>query len=310
MADTKVKKQEWRAQFAAKFPQFAKILDGGAGEAEARSVFGDDLINLVIDIAKNPDNYDLTTQAGINALDAKIYATKYWNETTAAAKAFDSLTEGERLDQISNNRINIANAYGDLGLTTTELDEISKTATRRKLTGIALSQYINSKVGARARGRQDLMETLDAQALRKVAKQYNYNPSDLEDQILASIQGKEYNGEVITADTFKKKGLTAAKAAYFNLAPQLDAGLTLDDIFSPYRQIASRVLEMPENSIDYSDPKFSAAFGSPSKPQMSLSEWETLLKTDDKYKYKFTKQANDDARSLAMTIARAFGKLG
>lgn len=310
MASTKAKKQEWRAQFAAKFPQFAKILDGGAGEQEARQTFGDDLIELIIDVAKNPDNYDLTTQAGINALDAKIYATKYWNETTAAAKAFDSLTEGERLDQISTNRINIANAYGDLGLTTTELDEISKTATRRKLTGIALSQYINSKVGARARGRQDLMETLDAQALRKVAKQYNYNPSDLEDQILAAIQGKEYNGEIITSDTFKKKGMQVAKAAYFNLAPQIDAGLTLDDIFSPYRQVASRVLEMPENAIDYSDPKFSVVFGSPSTPQPSLTQWETILKTDDKYKYKFTKQANDDAKRMAMTIARAFGKLG
>jgi len=305
----KVTKSDWRAQFAAKFPQFARILDGGAGEQEARGVFGDDLIDLVLDIAKNPDNYDLTTQAGVNALDAKIYATKYWNETTNSAKAFDSLTQADQLDQISTSRINIANTYGDLGLTTTELDEIAKTATRRKLTGIALSQYVNSKVGDRARGKQDLMETLDAQALRKIAKQYGYNPTDLDDQIVAAVTGKEYNGEVITADTFKKKGAQLAKAAYFNLAPQIDAGLTLDEIFSPYRSAAARILDKPENSIDYMDPKFSVAFGGPQTPQPTISEWEAMLKTDDKYGYKFTKQANDDARRLASTIARAFGKL-
>ena len=117
----KVVKSDWRGQFAAKFPQFAKILDGGAGEQEARGIFGDDLIDLILDIAKNPDNYDLTTQAGVNALDAKIYATKYWNETTNSAIAFDSLTQAEQLYQISTNLNNITNTYCDLRLKTKEI---------------------------------------------------------------------------------------------------------------------------------------------------------------------------------------------
>lgn len=304
-----VKNADWRKAFAAKFPQYVKIIDGGAGEQEARSIFGDDFVNLILDIAKHPDQYDLTTDAGIAALDAKIYATKYWNETETNAKNFDALTDADKKSNIESNRINIANAYGDLGLTTTELDEIAKVATRRKLTGLGLSQYINSIVGVRARGKQDLLESLDAQALMKVAKQYNYNPTDLNDQIVAAVTGKSYNGEVITADTFKKKGIATAKAAYFNLAPQLDAGLNLDEIFSPYRQVASRILDRTENSIDFNDPLFSVAFGGSDRPQPTMSDWETLLKTDDRYGYKNTKQAKLDAQNMATTIARAFGRL-
>ena len=302
-------KQDWKQLFIAKFPQFRTILDGGAGEAEARSVFGDEIIDLVLDVAKNPNNYDFTTQAGIDAFDSKVYATKYYNETANAAKAFDALTIGERKDKIQANRIKIASDYGDLGLTTTELDQIAETVTRRGLAGIAASQYINTVVGSRARGRQDLIEGADAMALKKVADAYGYKPSDLEDQILAAVQGKEYGGEILTADTFKKRGIALAKATHFQLSPQLDAGLTLAEIFSPYRDLAARTLEVAPETIDFNDPKFSVAFGTKDKPAMNLDEWQTLLKSDSKYGYDKTSQAKNDARSMVMAMAKAFGKV-
>jgi hypothetical protein len=302
-------KQDWKATFLAKYPQFAKILDGGAGEAEARNVFGDDIIDLVLDVANNPKQYDFTTQAGLEAFDAKVYATKYYNETANAAKVFDALTEGERMDRVQNNRVKIASEYGDLGLTKTELDSIAATVSRRGLAGIAASQYINTVVGSRGRGREDLLQGADAAALKKVADAYGYKPADLEDQILAAVQGKEYDGEIPTADTFKKKGIALAKATYFQLTPQLDAGLTLQEIFSPYRDLASRVLEVAPDTIDFNDPKFGVAFGTKDKPSMSLSEWMDTLKSDPKYGYDKTSQAKNDARAMVMSMAQAFGKV-
>ena len=306
---TKALVTNWRDQFVAKFPQFAKILDGGAGEAEARRVFGDDTLDLVLDVAKNPNNYDFTTQAGIDYFNSKVYATKYYNETASASKAFDVLTQGEREDKIRVNRNTIASNYGDLGLTVTELDKITKDATRRGLTGVGLNYYINSVVGTRARGKQDLLESMDAQGLMKVADAYGYKPDDLNDQILAGIQGKEYNGEIITADTFKKKGIARAKAAYFQLAPQLDAGLTMAEIFQPYRDTAAKVLELAPDSINFNDPKWSVAFGSTTKPPMSMGEFLDEIKTQPKYNYGNTKQAKSDARNIVQTLAEAFGKV-
>lgn len=306
---TKKAASEWKATFIAKYPQFAKILDGGAGELEARSVFGDDIIDLILDVANNPSQYDFTTQAGIEAFDSKVYATKYYNETSNAAKVFDALTDGERMERVQNNRIKIASEYGDLGLTKEELDSIASTVSRRGLAGIAASQYINTIVGSRGRGKEDLLQGADSAALKKIADAYGYKPPDLDDQILAAIQGKEYNGEILTADAFKKKGIALAKAAHFQLSPQLDAGLTLQEIFSPYRDLASRVLEMAPESIDFNDPKFSMAFGTRDKPSMSLGEWMDTLKSDPKYGYDKTSQAKSDARSMVMSMAKAFGKV-
>lgn len=302
-------KQDWRSAFIARFPQFAKLVDGGPGEQEARAKFGDDLIDLIQDVAKRPNQYDFTTQAGVDAFNAKVKATKYYNETVESAKAFDAMLDVDKADKIRANRITIANGYGDLGLTTKELDDITLTATRRGLTGLALSQYVNSVVGTRARGKQDLLDSLDAQALKKVAADYGYNPPDLNEQILAALQGKEYNGEAITVDTFKKKGVALAKAAHFQLAPQLDAGLTLAEIFSSYKDVAANTLELAPESISFNDPKFRTAFGGPNTPPPTLGEWETMLRTDPKYGFENTKKAKRDAMTLATTIAKTFGEV-
>jgi len=303
------KKQNWKETFVAKYPQFRTLIDGGAGEAEARLTFGDDVVDLIIDVATRPDQYDFTTQAGLDAFDSKVYATRYYNETANAAKAFDALTTGERLDKIQTNRVSVANKYGDLGLTSKELDSIATTATRRGLAGIGLSQYINTIVGSRARGKQDLLEGADAQEFKKVADAYGYRPADLEDQIFAAVQGKEYGGEILTVDSFKKRGLALAKAAYFQLSPQLDAGLTLAEIFTPYRELAARTLEMAPDSIDFNDPKYSVAFGTADKRPMSLNEWQETLKSDSRYGYDKTNQAKQDARSMVLAMAKAFGKV-
>lgn len=304
-----VKKEDWRNAFIRQFPQFKKFVDGGQGEQEARAIFGDDLVDLVQDVAKRPGQYEFTTQAGLDAFNAKYFATKYYNTIIETAKKYDSMLDVDKADKLRANRITIANGYGDLGLTGKELDDITLVATRNGLSGLSLSQYVNSIVGTRARGRQDLLESLDAQALQKIALDYGYNPPDLNDQILASIQGKAYNGEVITADTLKKKGIALAKAAHFQLSPQLDAGLTLSEIFSSYRDIAAGTLELSPESISFNDPKFRAAFGGPNTPPPNLGEWEMILRTDPKYGFENTKKAKRDATSLAMTIAKMFGEV-
>lgn len=308
---TDTKKQDWRSSFKARFPQFASIIDGGAGEAEARRVFGNDLIDLVLDVAQNPGQYDFTSQEGLAAFDAKVMATKYYQQTSNTRKEFDSLTKGEQDDRVLKNRAIIASNYGDLNLTVTELDNIAKDATRNGMTGIVLTQYINSMVGGRARGKQDLLGSLDAEALKKIAKSYNYKPVDLDDQIVAAVTGKTYapTGTVITADSLRQNAQRAAKATYFHLSDQIDAGLTLEDIFSPYQDMAARVLERSPNDISMSDPLFAAAFGDKKNGQPSLTEWEATVRSDPKYGYQYTSDARDAAASIVRSIAKGFGRL-
>jgi hypothetical protein len=62
------------------------------------------------------------------------------------------------------------------------------------------------------------------------------------------------------------------------------------------------------NEIDFvSDPKWADAFGDAKQGQLSLSAWQQKLKTDDKYGWKFTNQANQQVSGVVSTLERAFG---
>jgi hypothetical protein len=54
---------------------------------------------------------------------------------------------------------------------------------------------------------------------------------------------------------------------------------------------------------------FLDAFGNAQTGQMSLGDWVAKLKSDPRYGYQNTKAANRDSQSLALTIAKAFGKV-
>jgi hypothetical protein len=42
---------------------------------------------------------------------------------------------------------------------------------------------------------------------------------------------------------------------------------------------------------------------------MSLSDWTNKIKSDPSFGYQYTNKANQDATDLALTLARAFGKV-
>jgi hypothetical protein len=43
---------------------------------------------------------------------------------------------------------------------------------------------------------------------------------------------------------------------------------------------------------------------------MSLTDWVTTIKSDPSFGWQFTKQANQQATDIGLTLARAFGKVG
>jgi hypothetical protein len=152
------------------------------------------------------------------------------------------------------------------------------------------------------------LEGSDADAIRKSARAYGYQVSDAE--VEAALTGGMYNGLAVSKDSILEKAQKAAKGKYFHLADQIDAGLSLDDIFGTYKKYAATLLEVDENEIDYlSDPKWADAFGSKESGQLSLTDWTQKIKSDAKFGWQYTKQANDQATDIGLTLARAFGKV-
>ena len=275
------------------------------------SYFGQDFVDIIKSTVESGVEYSN------EELKALLKNTTYFNSVSDKQYKFDTLRDGEQTALIETSKRAIVDEFGDVGLSETDLAEIAKTAARSGLTGTGLKQtvyqYAFRKGGMATAPTSPAMATRalegsDADAIRKSARAYGYQVSDAE--VEAALTGGMYNGLAVSKDSILEKAQKAAKGKYFHLADQIDAGLSLDDIFGTYKKYAATLLEFDENEIDYlSDPKWSDAVGSQDTGQLSLTDWTQKIKSDAKFGWQFTKQANDQATDVALTLARAFGKV-
>ena len=149
----------------------------------------------------------------------------------------------------------------------------------------------------------------EATAIKQLAKSYNYAISDAELQAVLTGTPMPGGGKPISQDELLNKMKLSAKGVLPHLSDQIDAGLSLKDIGENYKQYAAQILERDPNQIDMFKGPFLDAFGNAEKGQMALGDWVAKLKSDPRYGYQNTKAANRDAQSLALTIAKAFGKV-
>ena len=271
--------------------------------------FGQDFV----DILKEAVNTEFTDEE----IQSRIKGTKYFGAITDSQYKFDGANSAVQNGLIKSAREAIVKDYADVGLTQTDIDEIAKKVARNGLTtaGVkqAVYQYAFRKPAAAttptAPGMaKNAIEGGDADAIRIAARAYGYNVSDAEMQ--AALTGGMYNGVAVTQDSILQKAQKSAKGKYFHLSDQIDAGLSLEDIFSGYRNYAADALEIDPNQIDFTkDSKWAAAFGTKENGQMSLTDWVKTIKTDPNFGWQYTKQANDQAASLAVNLARVFGKV-
>lgn len=112
-----------------------------------------------------------------------------------------------------------------------------------------------------------------------------------------------------TADDWKRQINDVAKSKYAAFADQIDKGLTVTQVASPYIQSMSSILEMPPASINLSDPTINKALtnlDADSKPALQpIWQFETGLRKDSRWAN--TKNARDAADSTARSILSNFG---
>jgi hypothetical protein len=113
-----------------------------------------------------------------------------------------------------------------------------------------------------------------------------------------------------TVEAWNKQIKDAAKSKYAALAPQLDAGMSVMDVASPYMQQMAATFELDPAVMTLDDPLMQKALTNldkESKPSLKpLWQFQQELKQDDRY-FK-TNKAHQDMTGLATEIARQFGK--
>lgn len=281
-----------KAKIREQFPEYAYLLeeDGGGFGADVRAA----MVNAVL------KEYTATR------LLADLQATQYFQKSSAAQRQFDAKNPGDQQASIDKYLAEIVSGYGRLNMDDANLQQTARTAARNGLTGVQLRNWVMSQAAATTKTAATL-QGAERDKVLAIGAKYYVEPTDLD--VNAVLTGQ------IGINDLETKYKTNAKSLYPHLSQLIDSGSSLKDIAAPYIKAASSLLEVPEADIDMFNPtsKFRAALeqvGEGDKGRrMSLTEWTTALRSDPKYGYQFTKQANLDATNIGLAIARAFGKV-
>lgn len=97
------------------------------------------------------------------------------------------------------------------------------------------------------------------------------------------------------------------------LTKWLQGGGTVSQYFDPYKQYAAQTLGVNPDTIDLTDPKWSAAINAKQADgtisAMTYDQWVTHLKQDPQYNYSKTTQGTADGFGLGSFIGTTFGKV-
>jgi hypothetical protein len=245
----------------------------------------------------------IETDAEKESLRRDIELTEYGQRTSEAEQAFD-FSPAKQAELIRVKKNEITKQYADLQLDTAQLDAVARDAARKGWSGDDLKFGVyNYAYGAKP---TTAMQSEIADRIRNAGRAYGYVVSDAE--LKAALTNTPYNGMMVTEDSILQKAQRTAKGQYGHLADQIDAGVSLEDIFYNYKAYAARTLGVDPSEIDWvNDPKWAEAFGSKDQGQLSLNDWLFKIKSDKRYGYQFTPQAEQEVSSIVSTLEKAFG---
>jgi hypothetical protein len=278
---------DWEATFRQTFPSRAWILD------EVDRTKYPQLFTL---LKKAHDEKYYTTPEGQQRFLAELEAVDYYKELAVSGKVRD-----------------IKAVVGDLGFESTDFGRFVNQAINFGWSGDRLKQETYKEVfrrnpdGTYANPTAVTRTTKGADYLSvgNIAKAYFNTASDagIESVLTGSI----------TNEDFARQQREIAKTRYGHLSNLIDQGVTLEDLSASYKSAAAKLLELDLNTIDMSEAQYEVALAyggeNGQKRTMTTGEWERLLRTDSRYGWEKTENAKDEARSLATTIAQAFGRI-
>lgn len=109
-------------------------------------------------------------------------------------------------------------------------------------------------------------------------------------------------------ENLRPLAINQAKGMFPTLAPLLDQGVTVAQVFSPYANAASNLLGVDPSQINLADPKWNRALqGDGKQGQMSLQQWQSTVMTDPQYHYDSSENGQASAVNLTQSLGRVFG---
>lgn len=253
-------------------------------------------------------------EPGSTSFQYALEQTDWWKTTTASARAWQEklIRDPETARSDLDTRMALLRGVAqDMGITLSP-ESLEKLATDSIILNFQLTSQYEDVIGSEARksagGVSQLRYGFVGDSIRKVANQYGIALSDITfnewvDKIAVGAE---------SAETFEAYASQTARNLYPSLTSGFERGLTFGQMTDPYAQIASRILEIPWAQVDFTDPKWAAAFtmrnDKGEQTQMSYGEWADYLRTTKSFGYEYTDEAVSKAYTVVNDLAEAFGR--
>lgn len=241
---------------------------------------------------------------------AELRDTKWWKETSSTRREAQVMKKTDPATwsaSVSAAMIQVRQLAAEIGAAVPE-SKIKKIAENMIETGAdesqmryALGEYVNFTKDGTLRGEAAMHEY--------TIKQYAYNNGiSLTDQAIKNQAQRIVRGIATTQD-FESEVRQEAKSMFPAYALQLDAGMSMRDVASPYIQMMSNELGIPDNTIDVMDPLIKKALnglnkeGKPSG--LSLTDFQGQLRNDARWTQ--TQGAQNKVMNAGVAVLRDMG---
>lgn len=252
----------------------------------------------------------------VQVLNAQMRGTSFWQTLTDSRVAYDTATEASKQQMRDQMSAKVTGIAQNVGITFDPNEQKFQTlvvdAVREGWTDAMLGNAIGRLAVSDSEDVVRLREGLVGTKVNQALNQWGYPISG--DNRVGFVN--EWTAKIATGaestETLNTYLKDQAKQWYPSFSQQFDNGLSFKDVVSPYASIAASTLEMDANNIDWTNPIYSRALNQgPEKNNapMSFADWSKALRTDEAYGWNSTQQANDLARQIGATFARAFGKV-
>lgn len=317
---------------AATKPAGAAAAGGGGGGASTQisnpAVWNDDQIKTFIksnfganayfvDIPEvwNALKNVVKNGQGVNGLEPALEGTQFYKQNTAAARGWyvkERSDPAQAAADIAQQTEATQNAAQQLGIT---LDperarEISQSYLRYGWTQTDLQRALS------AEWHYDPSSKQQAAAVTSMKQSAQNWLVPLSDQAIQTW-GQGLMSGAATQDQFNQYLRDNAKSLFPQLASMIDAhagdpNFDVSHFADPYKQTAANTLGITTDQIDLTDPKWRRALDqvdpkTGERRIMTLSEWQSTLKSDPQYGYDKTQNGVNDAMTLAKSLATSMG---
>jgi len=262
-----------------------------------------DIRQIVLDIAQNP-----STKWTQEAVNGRVQATTWWQQnginvqTWLQRRANDPATTQQEIRSKFEDFKATTKAAG-IDIPDQRLWNMAEEALKWKWSEATVQAVIGSEY------RFDPSKpTAQTQNVKKLASEYLVK---LGDEATGYWTKQLLTGQK-TEDEYKQYLVQQAKSMFPQLAGPLDRGEPLSVYLDSYKQRAAAVLEQDPDNIDFTEAKWmrlltKADPKTGERRMMDLADVEQVIRTDPQYGYEYTKQAKDEAGSLAASIMKKMG---